>query len=550
MDKEKKVAIRLNTMAIILIILFTISIVPKTLQNDTFYTIKIGEYVVNNGITMKDPFSWHEDLEYTFPHWAYDVLTYLVYNIGGMTGVYVLTIVLACILGLSIYFTNVKLSNNKIISFALTIITMYLLKPYICARAQLVTFILFILTVFFIEKFLDTKKLRYAIILLIIPVLIANLHLATFYFYFILYLPYFAEYAVYILSYCNVIISKSIVDSIRKKIKKHGETPELLEKLNKAEKKSKSIAQKQDARMENSYKIKISYRKNTKYLIIICIVALLTGFLTPLGTTPYTYLIKTMQGISTKNINEHLPVTLANDTKLLVVFIIYIGVTGFTRSKVRFCDLCMLGGIGLLAIYSRRQSSMLYLLGILVLNRLISEIMINYNKKAIQKLEEKISSIVGIAVICFIVVICSIYQYSKKINDPYIDEISYPVQASKWIKDNLDTNIIKLYNEYNFGSYLIYEDIPVFVDSRCDLYMPEFNKDVYVFRDFLNFHSVKISDMEQRIKAYGFTHFIVSNGSKMASYLRDRPEQYKKIYPVDDIPDNNFSIFEKVNIKL
>jgi len=44
MKKNKKFEI----IAIILIILFAISISPKTLQNDTFYTIKIGELIVKN----------------------------------------------------------------------------------------------------------------------------------------------------------------------------------------------------------------------------------------------------------------------------------------------------------------------------------------------------------------------------------------------------------------------------------------------------------------------------------------------------------------------
>ena len=72
--------------------------------------------------------------------------------------------------------------------------TMYLLKPYLAARAQIVTFILFSLTVFFIEMFLETHKKRYALPLIIIPLLIANLHCAVFPFYFVLYLPYIAEY--------------------------------------------------------------------------------------------------------------------------------------------------------------------------------------------------------------------------------------------------------------------------------------------------------------------------------------------------------------------
>ena len=46
MDLEKKKKIRFHTMAVILIIIFCAAITPVTLQNDTFYTIKIGEYII------------------------------------------------------------------------------------------------------------------------------------------------------------------------------------------------------------------------------------------------------------------------------------------------------------------------------------------------------------------------------------------------------------------------------------------------------------------------------------------------------------------------
>ena len=78
---ENKNNLRFSVMAIILIVVFAICVTPVTLQNDTFYSIKIGEYITQKGITMEDPFSWHEGLPYTFPHWAYDVGTYLIYNI-------------------------------------------------------------------------------------------------------------------------------------------------------------------------------------------------------------------------------------------------------------------------------------------------------------------------------------------------------------------------------------------------------------------------------------------------------------------------------------
>jgi hypothetical protein len=70
-----------NIMVILSILLFAIAIAPKTLQNDTFYTIKIGEYIMQNGIfdLTQDTFSWHE-LPYTYPHWLYDLVIYLIYN--------------------------------------------------------------------------------------------------------------------------------------------------------------------------------------------------------------------------------------------------------------------------------------------------------------------------------------------------------------------------------------------------------------------------------------------------------------------------------------
>ena len=83
MKKEKKnkksINFKFNLLAIICISIFVIGIVERTLQNDTYYTVKIGEHILQNGINMMDPFSWHEGLKYTFPHWMYDVTMYLIY---------------------------------------------------------------------------------------------------------------------------------------------------------------------------------------------------------------------------------------------------------------------------------------------------------------------------------------------------------------------------------------------------------------------------------------------------------------------------------------
>lgn len=192
---EKIKNIAFHVIAIICIAIFCSAVSPKTLQNDTFYTIPIGQYICNNGVSnlTTDIFSWHE-LPYSYPHWLYDLLMYLIYNSYGQQGIYISTMVFASILGISIYCLSHKKSKNKVVSLVISIGAVYLMRSFIAARAQLLTFILFVWTVYFIENFLEKGKIRYAIPLVIIPLLIANLHCAVFPFYFILFLPYIGEY--------------------------------------------------------------------------------------------------------------------------------------------------------------------------------------------------------------------------------------------------------------------------------------------------------------------------------------------------------------------
>ena len=321
-------------LAIVLIAIFCISLTPKTLQNDTFYTIKIGEHIIQEkGIDMIDPFSWHENLEYTYPHWLYDVIIYGIYSLGGMTGIYISTCIFAIILGITVYKVNSKLARNQVVSFFITIGVMYMLKDYITARAQLVTFILFILQIFAIEKLIETKQKRYGLALIIISILVANLHVAVWPFTFVLYLPYIAEYIIAILE--------------EKTAKKFGKEIKQGEKL---------LTEKKDG---------------VKLLVIVMIICILTGLLTPLGTTPYTYLVKTMQGNTTDNINEHQPLILINDSAVISAIIILLAILIFTKVKIRLSDLIMLGGLTLLMFYSKRQSTIWVLVGGIILNRLI-----------------------------------------------------------------------------------------------------------------------------------------------------------------------------------
>ena len=499
-----------NLILIFLIAIFCITISPITMQNDTYYTIAIGEHILENGIDMKDPFSWHEDLPYTYPHWAYDVGTYLVYSlgqsvsteIGGYVAIYILTCLLAVVLGITLFKINKKICKNTIISFAITLLTIYSLKGYIAARAQLVTFILFALEIYYIESFLDTAKKRYVLGLIAIPILMANLHLAVWWFYFVLYLPYIVEY--------------------------------IFAKISKIE----------DTIILN--KIQFTLNKNVKYLIIIMIVCLFTGLLTPLGTTPYTYLIKTMLGNTTANISKHLPMTIINHIEALVGVGIFIFILICTKTKIKLRDAFMLSGLMFLMLYSRRQQSLFFLVGGILLNKLLFETLENYKDGGVKIIENILLSKIPIALISLLVVIVSVYFIVEKEGDTFVSKSTYPVEASEWILQNLDLDKIRLYNEYNYGSYLLYKDIPVFIDSRADLYAPEFNTETRkaedgrdIFMDFIDTSNLNVF-YEDVFKKYDITHVILYKNSKMNLIITNTNDgTYNCIYE-----DKYFTLYE------
>ena len=566
-SEEKSTKMKFNVLAIICIILFSFSLAPVTLQNDTYYTIKIGEHIINEGIDMQDPFSWHENLPYTYPHWAYDTATYLIYNLGQNTGItdggmlfiYITTVILACVLGVLIYVTATKLSKNNLISFILTMFAMYLLKDFIAARAQLVTFILFVLTILFIENFLETKKKRYFIGIILISIIIANVHVAVWPFFFILFLPYIAEYIIASILDAD-IISKSIIKSKEMAVKKlekklSKETDEekkniLIKKLEEAKinlEKTKEreikVKEKQSKRRENPYRIKIKKNSATKWLILLMIICAFTGLLTPLGDTPYTYLVKTMQGNTTKSISEHQPLTLYNDKATMIVLTLVLAILIFTDIKVKLSDLFMMAGLIFLSFMSRRQVSLLVLIGVFIFAKWLEYLVNKYDKDGTINFMKLMNTIVGkVITIALVILICFVFVKSK-LNDKFIDERKYPVAAADWMVENLDVKNIKLYNEYNYGSYLLFRGIPVFIDSRADLYAPEFNKKDGedgrdIFSDYINISSIG-TYYETKFEKYEITHVIVVNNAKLNMFL-SRNENYKQLYK-----DDNFVIYER-----
>ena len=467
--------------SIICIVILCICLMPILFQNDTFYTIKIGDYIVHNGIDMQDHFSIHI-LPYTYPHWLYDCIIYLIYTIAGLTSLYIFNIITFIVLILLIFYFNYKNCSSKFITLIFTILSIFMLSSYIATRAQVISYIVFILEYIFITNYLNKPNKLYLIGLVILSCLLCNMHVAVWPFYFIIFLPFLVE--------------KLIAKILRK---------------------------------DKIFNIEIKDYSHIKYLFLTMLICIIPGFLTPIGNTPFTYLLNTFQGSSQQFIQEHLPPSLGGlitigAYSLVFVVLIILG-------KIKLHQLFLIMGLTLMALTSSRHLALYTIFIFPIMAVLTNNIFKKCNLDLDNYVLKYLLSNVGISLIsiCLIVVL-SIYITKDKV---FVDDAFYPVQATEYIKDNLDYQNIRLLNEYNYGSYLLFNDIPVFIDSRADLYTKEFNKTKDILQEYMD------GNYYQILKDYYITHIIAMKGNKLYEYANLLGD-YELIYE-----DDYFALYSK-----
>ena len=537
----------LNLIFVILIIVLCFLVTPVSFQNDTFYSIKIGETISNNGIDMQDHYSWHENLAYTYPHWLFDFITYKFYALKGFFGVYLMTCIFASLLGLTLFFVNKKLCKNDLVSFLITIFIIFLIEPFIAARSQIITYTLFLLTIYFIEKFIQNKKVYYAIALFIISVLIANVHIAVWPFFFVLFLPHIAEEILFLIGEHNVN-SMSEINTYKKELKQLKKENKELDKIKKYEEKiielenekEKKIKERNE-KISNPYKILMQDNKNVKWLVLIMIVCLLSAFITPLGAkTVFTYLANTISGDTMHYISEHQPTIIISCINLLIMLVAFISLLTFSKTKIRLSDLFLFSGLTLLALYSNRHIALLLILGSYIINTLLSKVTNVTEEKTQEVAQALISHPIMLIYMSLFTIGLGFSVLQTHFPLQFVKNELYPVEATNYIKNNIDTTNMRLFNEYNYGSYLLFNDIPVFIDSRADLYTCEFNPNCTVFDDSTKIESGKVY-CEEIFEKYNITHILIPKNEPLYNYISNSGTNiFEELYS-----DDNFAFFQR-----
>ena len=480
-----KVNIKKNIAPILLVIAMVVSIIilcPKPMQNDTFWSIKVGEKLVKDGTWDVDTFSMHDGLKYVAHHFFTDVVIYFAYVLGGFTGLYVLEILMALGLAWILYLLNKELCGSKKLSYSMLCIQMVLLTLFISVRAQMISYILFALELLLLEKSRKQDKLKYYIGLGIIPLLLTNFHMGVAPFYFILL-------GVYGLDALNI----------------------------------KFLWLKTNTKPDV---------KRFKKLIILGVIGIVLLFINPYGLDGVVYCFKTLgNDFINTYIDEFQPFSMRDSITMLHVFYIIFVLFVFmvNKAKVDLKDMLLIFGTLFMHFTAYRYTSLFII---------CSAVIVKYIVSIIKTMElEKVDKIAFVVTSILVMMVLGVDMLSTR-NMDYLEDAVAPVKAVEVLKENIDSDTF-LYNDYIWGGYLILNDIEGFIVSRADLYTEEYNEGITVAKDFAKIQMLQ-EGYKEAMDKYNFNTYLVHTNS-LTSRMLDDKEDFECIYT-----DDTASIYKKL----
>ena len=243
---------------------------------------------------------------------------------------------------------------------------------------------------------------------------------------------------------------------------------------------------------------RLSKKQILTYLVVACF-CMLAICINPHGVTMLFYPYQNMaDNLMLSTIAEWQPSNLNHLSHyvyflfaLLVLFVFI-----FSKKKVRFIDLIFY----LIFLYLGLKSIRFWFFGYIVCSFFI----FYYIPK--RKLDAHVCSLILVFSLGLVLIFCKGFSYSKVLNEMTLSDDAIFVLKEE--------NPKRLFNYYDYGAYLIYQNIPVFIDGRADLYSK------YNYKDYQ-----KISRLSYRfpqlISKYNFDYFLVPRKSGLSSYLKE-----------------------------
>ena len=433
------------------------------IDSDVLWHIKTGNWILANGYVPKvDVFSWHEGLNWIPHEWLYDVFLSIIYGSIGLKGIEIFA---ATVLALRIGFVtvyNVIVKKENIWGFSIFTACMLILIGYTWAVGRpLEITMLLILTnlVVFIKK---RKKIVYYITLGISGIIMANVHGGAIW---IVFAP---------------IALMAVVDGIY--WWKNLKTDEA----------------------------KIHKEQMIEKLIAIGI-GLLASLINPRGIEIYNYFIQmlfTGANDATSTIAEWQPINFISAIAGLVFLIIFVSFSfskkTYKLDKEAITKILIISfwGVGMLR-YCRLTPIFIFtvlLWGYEFVREFVMYIINSFYLQKVFKIVKILSIFGGIGFIVLTQVMAlKWFNYYFAHEEAELMKDGFPYASIQYLKEhNVKT---KIYND-DWGSWMLWNDIPTFMDGRCDPFVKEFSPGNNQFVEAANIQKAEHNKLDKYLEVF------------------------------------------------
>lgn len=442
------------------------------IDNDFWFTIAEGKYVLKNGFPHTVPFTIYNNLDFIYQSWGTGVIFYLIHKYFGLYGMlFFVTIVLIIITYFYYKLCMLVSNNNKMLSTIVTIITMSLLaNTFITTRPQIFTYLNLILVLYIMELYAKTNNKKYLLILPIISLIQINIHGMFFFMLFIFMLPY-------------------IVNALKFNFKNSNQK-----------------------------------KYDLKPIVLIMIIMLLTGLINPYGIKNILYVFTSYgQKILNETIIELVPLSFSSSYDKIIIFIIFLVYFLYFKSKnipIRYY--LLLFGTTYLAFDCSRSIALFIIGALFPLSYLYKDKIINIDIERFIPLILK-----NIIVISFLIVPISSIIFIKR---DFYPESREPID---YLVKNYNKENIKLYINFNDGSYAVYKEIKVNIDPRAEVYLKKNNHKSDIYDEVEKLEKGMI-DYKEYLDKYKFTHLLINKKDPLYDKLRKNSYNYTLIKSYDN----------------
>lgn len=439
----------LTKLAPICMFLLPLLFVKRVIDNDTWFIMNHGRYILENGFATTEPFTIHEGLSFTFEKWLTCILFYKIYDLFKETGLFCMLYICAIVIEVLLYACINLVSENKKLNALLVAITCSIFNLlFVTTRPQLLSYILLLLEIYMLEKYVLTQNKKYLCVLPLISLMYMQLHSTMWPMFFVFMMPYIFD--------INIIKRKLNIDD--------------------------------------------NDRYNKTPIIITGLICAATGFINPYGYKSVLYLLKSVSGVNIGLIKE-----LQSPSILMVIgvagiitipMLIYLAKNGIKNIKLRY--LYFICGTLIMFIYANRNMAYYMLTGIIVVAHTFQN---SLNTKTIASLNK-------LAIITLILFGACVEQINN--NGPYEQTSGY--DAINYLYDHIGAeNNAKLYTSFNTGSYAEWKGYSVYIDPRAEVFIKNINEKEDILNEYANYHKLNTPYMQLQTK-YNFDYWLIERG--------------------------------------